>query len=235
MKSSVFYRPRNLFKNVVEAMKKTKNEDRYWKLFEKYKAYTMIHRNPYCANLDLINHFKETNGIIVECGVWRGGMLASIAEVLGPRREYHAFDSFEGLPEAKEKDGLEAKKWQENKESPSYYNNCSAGQEFVTEAMAIAKAIKFNTHKGWFEQTVPPFAKNAKEIAILRLDGDWYESTMVCLKYLVPLVVKNGIVIIDDYYDWNGCSRAVHDFLSNYDRPLKLKQWLNTVAYFKVN
>jgi O-methyltransferase len=60
-----------------------------------------------------------------------------------------------------------------------------------------------------------PHFKSSNEIALLRLDGDWYESTMDCLKYLFPKVVQKGIIIIDDYFTWEGCSKAVHDYLSS--------------------
>jgi O-methyltransferase len=68
--------------------------------------------------------------------------------------------------------------------------------------------------QGWFDQTVPIF-NDSNEISLLRLDGDWYDSTMVCLVHLFPKVVKGGIIILDDYYTWDGCSRAVHDYLSD--------------------
>ena len=66
--------------------------------------------------------------------------------------------------------------------------------------------------KGLFDATVASF--EAEPIAMLRLDGDWYESTLVCLENLWPHVVADGLVIIDDYYTWDGCARAVHDYLS---------------------
>ncbi len=68
--------------------------------------------------------------------------------------------------------------------------------------------------KGWFDDTIPPFAETSPRIAVLRLDGDWYESTMCCLTNLFPHVVENGLVLIDDYGYWEGCTRAVHDYLS---------------------
>jgi hypothetical protein len=50
-----------------------------------------------------------------------------------------------------------------------------------------------------------------------------YDSTMICLKYLYPLVAERGIIIIDDYHAWDGCAHAVHEFLAHLpdhdDRP----------------
>ena len=71
-----------------------------------------------------------------------------------------------------------------------------------------------------------------KEIAILRLDGDWDAySVKECLVKLFPLVSENGLVIIDDYYTWDGCSKAVHDYLSEVKSPSRVFQWKNQVAY----
>jgi hypothetical protein len=61
-------------------------------------------------------------------------------------------------------------------------------------------------------------------IAILRLDGDWYDSTLVVLRSLWQFMAPNGVVIIDDYYAWDGCSRAVHDFLYDIKSTARLKQ-----------
>ena len=69
-------------------------------------------------------------------------------------------------------------------------------------------------HIGWFQQTVPAVHELIGPIAILRLDGDWYASTKVCLEYLFKNVVKGGIVIIDDYGYYEGCRRAVDEFMN---------------------
>src|SRR5688572_23649385 len=82
-------------------------------LFKKYHEFTMIPEQSFISNLELINHYKYLNGSYVECGVWRGGMSAAIAEVL-KNKAIHLFDSFEGLPPAKEIDGKEALAWQQD-------------------------------------------------------------------------------------------------------------------------
>ena len=72
------------------------------------------------------------------------------------------------------------------------------------------------SYKGWFEDTVPAFADYCEDISILRLDGDLYNSTYVCLKYLYPKVIKGGLVIIDDWA-LPGCRSAVDDYFVNGD------------------
>jgi O-methyltransferase len=66
-----------------------------------------------------------------------------------------------------------------------------------------------------------------KSIALLRLDTDWYESTFIELERLYPLVVKNGVIIIDDYGHWSGAKSAVDDFL----RFNKITPLINYIDY----
>ena len=68
-------------------------------------------------------------------------------------------------------------------------------------------------HQGWFQDTLPSDAGMIDKIAILRLDGDWYESIKVCLEYLYDKVQKGGIIVIDDYGYYDGCTKAVDEFL----------------------
>ena len=80
--------------------------------------------------------------------------------------------------------------------------------------MELVGAQRFELISGWFDQTLPQF-KPPEPIALLRLDADWYESTMTCLNHLFDYVATDGLIIFDDYYTWDGCSRALHDFLSS--------------------
>jgi hypothetical protein len=66
--------------------------------------------------------------------------------------------------------------------------------------------------EGWFQDTLPGIQHKIGDIALLRLDGDLYESTMVCLDNLYDNVVAGGIIIIDDYSSLTGARKAVHDF-----------------------
>jgi O-methyltransferase len=145
----------------------------------------MISEDTYVRNLALARRVRAVEGCVVECGVWRGGMIAGIAGVLGGNREFYLLDSFKGLPRAKVIDGPALQAWQGATTAPEYHNNCQASMDEADRAMKRSPATKYSIVKGWFEETVPRFRPDEK-IALLRLDGDLYESTTVCLKYLLP-------------------------------------------------
>jgi O-methyltransferase len=203
-----------------------------WRLYRKHRKNTMTHASAYISNLLLARSVFDVPGCVVECGVWRGGMMAGIAEVLGPDRDYYLFDSFEGLPKAQRVDGESFLAWQQNVESPGYFDNCRASEDEARAAMQMAGARRTVTVKGWFDRTVPGFLPPSP-IALLRLDGDLYESTKVCLESLYDHVAANGLIVIDDYGTWEGCARAVNEFLarSSVRHVLRLRQYANRVFY----
>jgi len=208
-------------------LKKYLNERREYKtyapVYDKYKEFTMIIKEDCIQCLSLVAKFRNVKGLVVECGVWRGGMSAAMAEILGKDRKYCLFDSFEGLPPAKEIDGQAAVQWQKDVNSPGYYNNCKAEMDWAEKAMKKTGAHDYKLVKGWFENTLPSYNFEDK-IAVLRLDGDWYESTMTCLENLFPKVAEGGLIILDDYYVWDGCSKALHDYLSKNKRTERIVQ-----------
>ena len=198
-------------------------------IYSKYKDYTMIPEGEFEDNLLLCDSINLIEGCIVECGVWRGGMIAGIYDYAKVKRKCFLFDSFEGLPDVKENDGEAAKIWQETNNGVGL-DNCKAEILFAENAMKLANSRNHSIIQGWFDKTIPN-TKISEPIAILRLDGDWYDSTMICLENLYPLVADGGLLIIDDYYAWDGCSRAIHDYLSKNNLPLRISQTKNGVCY----
>ena len=188
----------------------------------------MIPRRQYAENLALLSMILRNpdldDGSIVECGTWRGGMSAGMIEAAGLHRTFHFFDSFEGLPPAGEYDGERAKEFQNDTSSPTYYDNCTASLEEFEETMSMTRCPGKNIgiHKGFFDNTLPEFS--CPPIAALRLDGDWYESTMVCLEKFWDYILPGGLILIDDYYAWEGCSRAVHVFLVKREAKEHIRQ-----------
>lgn len=192
----------------------------------------MIPERLFRGNLKIAYDYRHVSGCVVECGVWRGGMIAAIAS-MWTERMYYLFDSFEGLPKAQEIDGAKAIAWQANKEGSTYYNNCTADISFAEQAMRMSGA-RHTIVKGWFNETLAN-AQFESGIALLRLDGDWYDSIMECMVNLFPKVVKGGIIILDDYYTWDGCSRAVHDYLSAIKSTARIYRTVEGVPYIVKN
>jgi O-methyltransferase len=212
--------------------KKISDADQFRKVYNKFCEFTMIPEEEYIRNLFLAKQVSEIEGAIVECGVWRGGMIAGLASVFGLKKSYYLFDSFEGLPTAEKIDGMAAIQWQSEKYSPLYFDNCKAEMSFAENAMSISlpSTEKVFYVKGWFNKTLNTENFN-DNIALLRLDADWYESTMSCLEFFFPKVVSGGLIIIDDYHMWEGCSKAVHDYLSQNNCTERISQFENRTAF----
>jgi O-methyltransferase len=206
------------------------DEWKFRRLWQKYRRHTMIPEQQYSGNLHLATKVLRVSGSIVECGTWRGGMIAGIADVLGADRRYYLCDSFEGLPPAAEIDGAAARAWQADTSSPEYYNNCTASIEDARSAMEMSGARDYTIVKGWFEETLPNFPE--EPIALLRMDADWYDSTKCILDNLAARVVPGGLIIVDDYYAWEGCTIAVNEFAARH--KWQIRQGIRGVCYVSV-
>src|SRR6478672_12004453 len=155
----------------AELVRIVKDERRFRKTFRKYRDFTMIPENIYIGNLHLAATVKNISGDVIECGTWRGGMIAGIADALGHNRHYGLFDSYEGLPPAQEIDGDAALAWQRDTSGPGYHNNCRASEDEAKQAMSMSAATDYTLVKGWFNETLP--RANVGPIALLRVDADW--------------------------------------------------------------
>lgn len=164
--------------------------------------------------------FAELNGIegdVAECGVWEGGcigVMACASERLGGRREFHLFDSFKGLPAPSTEDvDVEGPKTAELEPIGAAVATRETAEKLFYDVLGVDRhRVVF--HEGWFQNTVPAAARSIRSLSLLRIDGDWYESTKVCLEELYDIVVEGGFVIIDDYGCFIGCRRAVDEFLA---------------------
>lgn len=182
-------------------------------------------------------------GAFVECGVWRGGAVGMMAlahrQAPGsPRRHLHLFDSFEGLPEPRaDVDGREAADYARQQAGGQLrpIRECVGplddNRQLLERDLGYPASL-LHYHVGWFEKTVPADADGLGPIALLRLDGDWYESTKICLDHLCARVVRGGVIIIDDYGHWEGCKRAVDEFLAASGEPALLGHIDYTARYW---
>ncbi|MDK1494620.1 TylF/MycF/NovP-related O-methyltransferase [Sinorhizobium sp. 7-81] len=68
-----------------------------------------------------------------------------------------------------------------------------------------------NLHKGLFEHTLP--AAGIENIAFVHIDCDWYDPVSYCLNSLADRISPHGVILIDDYHDYEGCRTATNEFL----------------------
>jgi O-methyltransferase len=148
------------------------------------------------------------DGAFVECGVARGGCLALMAYIAGPEQLVWGFDSFEELP------ALTAEDQDSGTELVGFRCSGPDGEHAVPATFATLNVPMGNVRvvKGWFEESLPVHLREIGEISVLRLDSDWYASTKFFLETLYDSVVPGGAVIIDDYFMFAGCRKAVDEF-----------------------
>ena len=170
---------------------------------------------------------ENVAGDFVECGVFCGTQVAAMAlanQVHKAGRKIHLFDSFQGIPQAGPNDGDDIKACIGEGEGKLITTGVSASTVDAVKGHMAGWQIdpcSLVYHPGWFQDTLPTDVMQLGDrgIALLRLDGDLYESTKVCLTYLHPLVPCGGYVIVDDY-GLSGCQKAVFDyFLSMRQQP----------------
>ena len=167
-------------------------------------------------------------GDVVECGVWRGGSMQAVALTLqefgATDRDLHLFDTFEGMPPPSEKDRRGDTTAQEllSVHDKDHRVWAVAGLDDVEEAMREVgyPRERVHFHQGMVEDTIPGSAP--ERIALLRLDTDWYESTRHELEHLYARLVPGGVLIIDDYGDWEGARLATDEYLERIGESLLL-------------
>ena len=164
-------------------------------------------------------------GDLIETGVWRGGaaifMRAALEAFGDTDRLVWAADSFEGLPrpDPSRSTDVDDALWT--------YPQLAVSLDQVKQNFAryglLDERVRFLI--GWFQETLPKVT--IERLAILRLDGDMYESTMVALESLYPKVSPGGFVIVDDYDAIRGCHQAVEEFRARHriDEPLHRVDW----------
>lgn len=169
---------------------------------------------------------RQLPGAIVECGVWRGGSMFTAARTLldagDGTRELYLYDTYSGMPapgeqDVRHSDGQSAATLM--LDPAEEQTRAIAGLQTVKDTMASSGYDGARVHfiPGKVEETIPAIAP--AEIALLRLDTDWYSSTLHELEHLYSRLVPGGVLIIDDYGWWEGARRAVDEFFAGYPQP----------------
>jgi hypothetical protein len=206
-------------------------------LVKEVRPYTMTSVERIIALRDAVLYVDrcDVQGAIVECGVWRGGSVMAVAKTLiatnRRERDLYLFDTFEGMTDPTEPDIDIGGNSASEVLSSEVWADGAGGvlEDLLYASLAEVRVNVLSTGypdrllhfvKGPVEKTVPESAP--EQIAILRLDTDWYESTKHELEHLVPRLVSNGVLIIDDYGHWRGARRAVDEYLEASSRPILL-------------
>jgi O-methyltransferase len=189
------------------------------------RPYTMTSPERIHAVIEAVRYItrRRVPGAIVECGVWRGGSMMAAARTLlslgSTDRDIYLFDTFEGMSPPTQHDvdlaGQDAGAMlagSNRADAGSYW--CYASLEDVQGALAKVgyPANRLHYVRGKVEETVPGQAPG--QIALLRLDTDWYESTRHELVHLYPRLSSGGVLIIDDYGHWKGSRKATDEFIA---------------------
>jgi len=149
-------------------------------------------------------------GDFIETGVWRGGASIFVKGVLAAHgdkiRHVWLADSFRGLPRPNPRDYPADEGWNLHR-----HEELAISRQTVEDNFRAYGLLDERVHflEGWFKDTMP--TAPLERIAVLRLDGDLYESTIQVLEPLYRKVSPGGFVIIDDF-GLSPCRAAVEDF-----------------------
>lgn len=202
-------------------------QDLYSKVGTRKSKYTLTSMERCYSLYKAIQYITKGDilGDIVECGVWRGGsaMLAALTLIKSQQthRKIYLYDTYEGMPEPTDKDidihGVPYRLlWKKEK-------------EFLSVSLDEVKKNIFSTGypkeniifvKGMVQDTIPNTVP--KQIALLRLDTDLYESTYHELFHLYPKTTSQGVIIIDDYGHFQGSQEATEKYLSQNPQKVLL-------------
>ena len=202
-------------------------------LVETASEFSMTSYDRIFALLRAIQHIDNNNleGDFVECGVWKGGNLIlyqKMIEKLNIKgKKIYGFDTFEGMSNPTDADfpadnlfgGFKAEHYMKTQKKDLNINNIHA----YAPIEMVKNNFNNNTEnrnnliliKGKVEDTLKIQSNLPDKISILRLDTDWYESTKTELEILYPRLVKNGVLIIDDYGEWSGSRKATNEYFKD--------------------
>ena len=208
-------------------------------IIKRVKKYTMTSIERLNALINSVNYIVENNitGSFVECGVWKGGSVMAMALSLINKgvfdKEIYLYDTFYGMPSP---ENIDVNVYEttaihylsKHEKSEDSHAWCITPKNKVEEniySTGYPKG-KFKLIEGKVEETIPGIMP--KKISLLRLDTDWYASTKHEMENLFPLLVKNGVLIIDDYGHWAGCKKAIDEYIKEKNISILLNRIDNT-------
>jgi O-methyltransferase len=189
-------------------------------LFARVGPYTQTSRERVTTLADAVEYAVRANipGDFVECGVWRGGSTMAVALTLlhlgaGDRRLW-LYDTFGEMPAPGERDRDHAGREVKGHEATMLGDTgLSLGEVQAAMQSTGYPEDRIEYVPGKVEETIP--ARVPEQIALLRLDTDWYESTRHELTHLYPRLARGGVLVIDDYGHYAGARDAVDEYFAS--------------------
>lgn len=205
-------------------------------IIDRVQPYTFTSVERVQSLIDAVRYVVDRGvpGAFSECGTWKGGsvlaMILTLQELGIDDRDIVVYDTFEGMTEPTDHDtsafdppALET--WQAAQATDStawseYFSAETFNEEAVRTLLESTgyPAQRIRLVRGPVEETIPEHAPG--ELALLRLDTDWYESTRHELLHLYPRLAPAGVLIIDDYGHWDGARRAVDEYFAEHPSVL---------------
>ena len=216
--------------NEKTAFKDTEPEFRA--LADRVRTFTMTSIERMYALYKSVEYIHRMNlpGAIVECGVWRGGSMMLIAHTLlalgCSDRDLYLFDTYQGLPRPDEIKDVDV--WgnraidgwlpHQTGEESSHWANASLEDVRANLLSTGYPEERLHFVRGMVERTIPDLAP--PQIALLRLDTDWYASTRHEMEHLFPRLSRDGVLILDDYGHFEGARQAVDEYVAENKLPI---------------
>ena len=167
---------------------------------------------------------EDRPGVLLEAGCALGGSAIVLAQAKKPSRPLHVHDVFGMIPPPSDEDGTDIHKRYEKISGgkavgiggSTYYGYEDDLLGKVRDTFAAfdlpVEANNVTLVQGLFQDTII----GDEPVAIAHIDGDWYESVRTCLTRIGPRLPSGGVMIIDDYFYWSGCRKAVDEFLAEH-------------------
>lgn len=201
-------------------------EPEFRDIFAKCRPFTMASRERLYAVFQAVRYVvrNRIRGDFVECGVWRGGcsMMAALTLLSEQEtsRRLWLYDTFAGMTKPTQKDvrpwidRQDAARTWASEEKADHNGWCYAGLDEVRQNLFGTGYPRDQIQFVQGDVSATLASGGPEQIAVLRLDTDWYDSTKVELEVLYPRLASKGVLIVDDYGAWAGARQAIDEYFA---------------------
>ena len=175
------------------------------------------------ARIALTNERRGIPGQIVEADCALIGSSILLAATKSPRRRLTVYDVFGMIPQPTEEDGPGVQ--QRYEDISNGRSNGTGSDVYSGYREDLFESLRNNLVLFGYpaEQNQVELVNRLVQetlsvdgsVSLAHIDVDWYEPVLVCLQRIVPRLVSGGTIVIDDYFDWSGCRKAVDGYFSD--------------------